>query len=147
MRCPDCRLDLVILEVDGVELDFCLDHHGVWFDHDELLQLFARADAPQELLELEARLMEPAAATQARRASANRSKGGKRRCPRCAIRLQEVMLGRGPIIDSCPRGHGLWFDPGEVQQLAQAALDVHSPGFLRVQGYLDHFFHPVVPKS
>jgi uncharacterized protein len=144
MRCPDCRLDLVILEVDGVELDLCLDHHGVWFDHNELGQLFAQAGAGHELDKLEAELLadRPAGQTTSRA-----SQSPKRRCPRCAIRLKQVCLAQGPVLDSCPRGHGLWFDPGEIQQLAQIALGHHTPGLKRVQAYLDHFFNPALPKS
>ena len=46
MECPVCHLDQVIVEWGDVELDVCIDGHGIWFDTDELRHLFAAAGAP-----------------------------------------------------------------------------------------------------
>ncbi len=39
MRCPKCRGDMELLEVDGVQVDRCGNCAGLWFDGDELEQL------------------------------------------------------------------------------------------------------------
>lgn len=130
MRCPQCREELVVLEVDGVELDVCVEHRGAWFDQQELGQLFARSAGAAALRELEQEL------------EAVPRQRGRRRCPRCSGRLQEVSLpgAAGPALDRCPRGHGLWFDDGELQALASAALGDAHPALAEVRAYLDDFF-------
>lgn len=126
MRCPDCRDELVILEVDEVELDLCAAGHGTWFDAQELGQLF---EAAEVTLELEAELKAVPGTT------------GRRRCPRCDRRLAEVdWNGQGPVLDRCPQGHGLWFDPGELHSLAGVSLADNQPALRQVQEYLRSFF-------
>ena len=50
---------------------------------------------------------------------ANTLRGARRRCPRCARRLEGIEVGGVPplAIDRCPGGCGLWFDDGEMEQL------------------------------
>ena len=126
MRCPDCREELVILEVDEIELDMCMNGHGLWFDAQELEQLFAAAEVPADLS-----TEWSDAATQV----------GKRRCPRCNRRLLQVDLqGQGPVLDRCPAGHGFWVDPGELGALAAARWADDRPALRQVQEYLRNFF-------
>ena len=56
MRSPGSGQEMIIVEVNGVELDVCPAGTGVWFDADELRQLFMIVGAPEELLELDQRL-------------------------------------------------------------------------------------------
>ena len=135
MRCPDCREELVILEVDEVELDLCIAGHGSWFDAQELVQLLdaavAASDAASssEIPELEAELSQVPGET------------SRRRCPRCARRMKAVdWRGEGPVLDRCPQGHGLWFDPGELQGLARVSLRQDQVALRQVQEYLRAFF-------
>ena len=126
MRCPDCPDELAILEVEEVELDVCISGHGSWFDAQELGLLFAAAELQ---VDFEAELQKAG------------SVRGKRRCPRCSRAMHEVALaGGGPVLDRCPRGHGLWLDPGELQALAGAHLGPEHPALRRVQDYLRNFF-------
>jgi len=48
---------------------------------------------------------------------------GKRPCPVCARAMQEVRTETEPpiVVDRCARGHGLWFDRGELSAAVQAA--------------------------
>ncbi len=101
MRCPACKLPLVTLEVQGVELDYCGVDLGVWFDAGEIEALFQSA-APM--------LRPDRGAPQ-----------GQRRCPRCERRLHVQMLGEVEL-DICGAGCGIWFDAGEVEQLHKASL-------------------------
>ncbi len=107
-------------------MDVCISGHGSWFDAQELGLLFAAAELT---IDLEAELLQTP------------GKRGKRRCPRCSRFMHEVTLGgKGPVLDRCPRGHGLWLDPGELHALASAQLSPEHPALRRVQDYLRKFF-------
>lgn len=101
--CPVCDEPMVILELEGVEIDHCLSCGGTWLDAGELEQIAELAGAPP----LE----------HARVASGSREgRRTRRRCPRCPAKLREICLPGEPSVpvDRCPRGHGLWFDRGEM---------------------------------
>ena len=36
MICPACKNDMIVVEYQRIELDFCPDCRGVWFDKGEL---------------------------------------------------------------------------------------------------------------
>ncbi|HEY5658752.1 MAG TPA: zf-TFIIB domain-containing protein [Myxococcota bacterium] len=135
MLCPVCRIDQVIVEWGGVELDVCIEGHGIWFDAQELGQLFETAGAPDAGPPLETRLQ-----------PAPRGAGGpKRRCPRCRARMDHVSLPEDPeqtVLDRCPRGHGLWFEPGELERIATLELDGSPPQLERILSHLRRFTRP-----
>lgn len=108
--CPTCHEPLVAFELDGIEIDRCVDCGGVWLDAGELEGIAERAAA------------RPGALTTAL-AQAKGDRHGKRRCPRCRRKLRVIYLeGDGAEIelDRCPRGDGLWLDRGEMQSLIAA---------------------------
>ena len=132
MECPVCHLDQVIVEWGDVELDVCIDGHGIWFDTDELRHLFAAAGAPEAVVTFEERLK-----------ALPRGHGGpKRRCPRCGKKMRQVATpGHDQtVLDRCPHGHGLWFDDGELEQIIERELD--DPDVERVRSYLIRFIRP-----
>jgi Zn-finger nucleic acid-binding protein len=45
MVCPDCRVDLVMAERHGVQIDYCPKCRGVWLDRDELDKIVEKAVA------------------------------------------------------------------------------------------------------
>jgi uncharacterized protein len=47
MLCPVCRVDLVMSERQGVEIDYCPKCRGVWLDRGELDKIIERAAAEQ----------------------------------------------------------------------------------------------------
>jgi Zn-finger nucleic acid-binding protein len=117
VKCPVCRELMIVVEHADIELDYCVHCKGVWFDATELDLLLrslglAEGHDLASLMRLPKRL--PAEAP--------------RRCPRCRKKMHKMMIGREPevMIDSCVRGHGLWFDGGEVEQVIQQLLD--EPG-------------------
>ena len=129
MQCPQCREPLVIVESEGVELDLCAAGHGTWFDAQELGLLFAAGGAEDGLRDLATRL------------KALPGESGDRRCPRCARRMREVQLpgSQGPVLDRCPAGDGLWFDPGELRALLGATVAARDAAFAPLVAYLDGF--------
>ncbi len=44
MNCPKCRVNLVITDRQGIEIDFCPQCRGVWLDRGELDKLIARVN-------------------------------------------------------------------------------------------------------
>lgn len=102
MNCPVDKEPMMILEYEGVEVDYCDACHGIWLDAGELELLFADRAITEGFLTAG----DPAHA-----------KGEKaRRCPLCGKKMSKATTGgEQPVVyDACPRGHGLWFDHGEL---------------------------------
>lgn len=135
MLCPVCSQPQVIVEFDGIELDICLDDHGVWFDDQELRMLFETIEAPESLEQLESRLTVDNGADH----------GPRRLCPRCGIKMDHV---RAPaetapiILDRCPREHGIWFDSGELETVLAGHFGVDHPAIERIRNHLTDFEDP-----
>ncbi len=101
MKCPVCRASMLVIEHKRIELDYCPRCHGVWFDSGELELLLASLNAQPSF-------------------SPTQSDEKKRRCPVCRRKMDKALAGKpGVVIDSCPEGHGLWFDSGEVEALVK----------------------------
>jgi len=109
MICPACKSDMIVVEHNRIELDYCNNCRGVWFDSGELELLFESAG-----LESPAPLLAGLAGSPEARSAEKR-----RRCPICLRRMKKVLIGREPdiLIDVCPQGDGLWFDGGELALL------------------------------
>lgn len=133
MLCPVCQEQLVILEVEGVELDMCYERHGMWFDHDELRQLFLGTSAPETLRDLEQRLEKLP------------HKGEKRRCPRCRMKMWQVAApgdGERVILDACPMNHGIWFDQGELEAILDTQFTGDDDELRAIKDHLGLFTKP-----
>jgi Zn-finger nucleic acid-binding protein len=98
---------MIVVEHESIELDYCDNCSGVWFDAGEV-----------ELL-METMGLESIGLDSLHLATEAKSTEGVRRCPNCGKKMKKVALGHAPelIIDVCPQGDGLWFDSGEVGQL------------------------------
>lgn len=46
MQCPIDKVDLVMTEREGIEIDYCPQCRGVWLDRGELDKMIDRAPAP-----------------------------------------------------------------------------------------------------
>ena len=119
MICPVCKYDMIVVEYQNIELDYCNSCKGVWFDSGEL-----------ELLLKSQGLEEPKAFfdgifNSQEAASAEK----KRNCPICGDKMKKATVGGQPeiLIDACPDKHGLWFDGGEVTQLIGRLAEEQSP--------------------
>jgi Zn-finger nucleic acid-binding protein len=109
MICPVCNKDMIVVEYNKIELDYCNDCHGVWFDSTELELLLQSMGLGSQNLLLEDILKLPEAMTQEK----------KRKCPICGQKMKKATIGEYPgvLVDICPQEHGLWFDGGEMAQL------------------------------
>jgi hypothetical protein len=107
--CPACGKVLIVLELDGVEVDSCPGCGGSWLDAGEIELLAERAGVRTRTI---------------REALAWRGRGrkGSRRCPRCRRRLEPLSAGveETVVVDRCRLGHGLWFDRGEIASLVRS---------------------------
>jgi len=125
---------MLIVECDHVELDVCLHGHGVWFDADELRQLFDLAGADAGFSKLEDRLTHLPSA-----------KEKKKRCPRCRVKMRHVEAPAASgkvVLDRCPAAHGLWFDDGELHDVLTAELDEGDAALATIKNYLGSFCEP-----
>jgi Zn-finger nucleic acid-binding protein len=102
---------MIVVEYSNVELDYCLNCHGVWFDSDELKLLLKsmNLDAPDLLLSNILASVEAGTSEK------------KRKCPICRRKMKKTTIGEHPeiLIDVCTQKDGLWFDGGEVAQLVK----------------------------
>lgn len=113
MDCPVCKIPMIVLELQEVEIDNCMDCGGIWLDSGELEALIGHAEKADALLRSFG--------------VANPMGEKKRKCPICDRPMAKIQVGAegaSVIIDRCQRGHGLWFDQGELENvLERAQLD------------------------
>ena len=109
MKCPVCKCDMIVIEYRSIELDYCTECQGVWFDTGELELLLSS----YHMKDIQSFLESLAGGTEAR------SKEKERKCPICGRGMKKTRIGGQPgvLIDICRQEHGLWFDGGEVIQL------------------------------
>ncbi len=109
-ECPDCDEPMLTFELDAIEIDRCETCKGTWLDAGELEYIAEMAGAEQGKLH----------------EALERTKEGKvtrRRCPRCGKKLREIEIqGKGEtiVLDKCPRGHGIFFDKGEILKVVSS---------------------------
>lgn len=116
MNCPICKdKPMITLELNEVEVDYCLECKGIWLDEGELETLLDSTALAIELLD-----------------SFQKTTSDEmlRRCPICLKKMKKISVGDSKnlvIIDKCPKNHGLWFDKGELPHiLEKASLDKES---------------------
>ena len=110
MICPACRHPMIMVEYKLIELNFCLNCHGSWFDRNELALMLESMTGREDSLLIQNLLGLPVVRVAER----------KRKCPICGTGMKKLRIGQpaGVLVDACDKGDGLWFDGGEVEQLA-----------------------------
>jgi Zn-finger nucleic acid-binding protein len=118
MICPVCRKDALIVEYNHIELDYCPNCQGVWFDAGELELLLKSAGLEEYRRYLEGIASAPEIATSEK----------KRKCPICRHKMKKTYIGEDKkiLVDICHVGDGIWFDGGEVSHLLKALVDKSS---------------------
>jgi len=111
MICPTCKSHMIVVEHNKIELDYCTNCKGVWFDSGELGLLL-------KSMGLESRSLLPGNVLDTEEAKTAEK---KRRCPICGRKMKKTTVGQQPevLIDVCKLGDGLWFDGGEVMQMVR----------------------------
>ncbi len=113
MLCPVCKTDMIDVEYEQIELDYCVKCRGVWFDSNELELLFEKVNLQKSGLSV---------STLISRIDESIPED-KHKCPICKQKMGKVSIGDSPriVIDICTNGNGLWFDGGEIIQLIKHA--------------------------
>ncbi len=111
MICPVCKDSMVILELSEVEIDFCTGCDGIWLDSGELELLLEDVEEREKLLST---LTTDAAYPEK-----------PYHCPICNKKMEKVHVGENEdvLIDRCVKGHGLWFDKGELKAVLELGAD------------------------
>lgn len=135
MICPTCKNDMIVVEHNRIELDYCGKCHGVWFDTGELELLLGSLGLDSASPFLNSLLEDEEAETTEK----------KQRCPLCRRKMKKRSLETKVLVDVCPQGEGIWFDGGEVgeliRQLAQK-MPVKPGAPQNVTSFLGEVFKP-----
>lgn len=109
MICPVCRKGALTVEYKNIELDYCPECQGVWFDGGELELLLEISGLGDYRSYLDGMI----------NATEVKTSEKKRKCPICRRKMKKTHIDEGKtiMVDVCQRGHGIWFDKGEVQGL------------------------------
>lgn len=110
MLCPICKKELQGAIFYGVEVDYCPNCLGLWFEEDELR--LAKDEKDGDLRWLDVDLWK------------DRKKFkiyfGERLCPFCRLPLYEVYYGNSRVIvDFCSLCRGVWLDRGEFKRIIE----------------------------
>jgi Zn-finger nucleic acid-binding protein len=113
MKCPKCNKDTLdsFGGVEGVEVDFCSECRGIWFDKGEMAFY---VETPEDVPDIETAL-----------AAGTKTEG---KCPRCETELVETYYVPDDIlkIDICPSCRGIFLDFGELQWVEEIAARYSS---------------------
>lgn len=120
MICPVCKSDMIVVEYRNIELDYCNECRGVWFDSGELELLVQAMDLEEEHVLFDHMLHAPVAAASEE----------KRKCPICKRKMRKTIIGGQPeiVVDLCEHEDGIWFDGGEVVQLIKQLTEGQAIG-------------------
>ena len=115
MICPSCKHHMFVVEYQKIELDYCGNCRGVWFDAGELELMLDTAGIGGTKSTIDVLLNSPEVPIHEK----------KRKCPICRQTMKKVNISGTDhvIIDTCGREDGVWFDGGEVDHLVKFLAD------------------------
>ncbi len=105
MKSPLSDDSMLVLELSGIEIDYCPFTHGIWLDAGELETLLGNEEEAKKLIGT----FKPDTACREK----------KVRCPICRQKMDKVLVDDKITVDSCRKGHGLWFDEGELMLILE----------------------------
>jgi Zn-finger nucleic acid-binding protein len=115
LNCPNCGHPLIILELNQVEVDYCTNCFGIWLDEGELEVLLEDSQEKNNLFK--SFIID------------RKSKEKTFKCPICRKKMDKVVCGKENkvILDKCKKGHGLWFNKGELEAVVEmGSLDKNN---------------------
>ena len=103
MDCPNCKQPMIVLELNEVEIDYCIECKGIWLDSGEL-ELLLEED---KSLDNSGFFSEPIKVSEK-----------KKKCPICLKKMGKIEIAgdENILLDKCLKSHGIWFDENELQQ-------------------------------
>ena len=110
MQCPSCKKKLDISILSNVEVNYCSNCLGIFFEEEELR--WAKDKKDKNLRWLDIDLWEDV--------SKFRISREQKLCPSCRLPLYEVNYGDSKIkIDLCNLCYGIWLDRGEFLRIIE----------------------------
>ena len=107
-NCSVCKKYLENAIFHDVSVDYCPDHHGIWFNEDELR--LAKDKKEESLKWMDVDLWKDKKSFKISRTV--------KLCPECRLPLYEVNYGKSKIkVDVCNICNGIWLDKGEFKQI------------------------------
>lgn len=136
MKCPACSGELTRAQLGTLELDACSGGcGGIWFDRDELFEFDEKHEFPgHAILKLAAE-----------KQSVKVTHDTPRECPKCAgenLVRQFIDVKHDIEIDQCWSCSGIWFDPGEVNDL-RSQYETYEDRQKAVNEYVDQYMEGV----
>jgi len=108
MFCPLCKTQFKKEDFYGVEVDYCPQCLGLWFEKDELRQAKDEKDKDLNWLDIDLWKDE----------TKFKISKEKKICPRCSVPLYSVNYGDSNIeVDICNLCQGIWIDRGEFKKI------------------------------
>jgi Zn-finger nucleic acid-binding protein len=107
MICPVCKEPLVVLELEQIEVDYCMNCEGIWLDAGELELLLETEEERTRLINM------------FKEAAPEKEKSYN--CPICRKQMKKFEIGeKGKVVvDKCKKNHGIWFDKGELKKVVE----------------------------
>jgi Zn-finger nucleic acid-binding protein len=112
VNCPVCKVPLIAVEREKIEVDYCISCRGLWFDSGELQLLGERLQVP----------LDPSMLAAGEVVSSEK----QRACPRCAKAMVKSEVATRLVVDRCPSGEGVWFDARELGAMIDHAAQRHG---------------------
>jgi PAT family beta-lactamase induction signal transducer AmpG len=111
MRCPKCRADMDLLNIEGTEVDRCSHCGGIWFDEGEMDALRNKQAA---------QVIDTGTAADGKQYN----KMDSYPCPRCGGTMAKKVDPDQPHIwyETCADCQGSFFDAGEFRDLAEHTI-------------------------
>jgi len=115
-ECPRCKVQLHVVEYEGVELDTCPSCKGYWCDRGELRQILKRREVKFTADDHPDIVASPTAACPSVRPE---ELARELPCVICGtvMKRHNYDHSSGIILDSCPHGHGTWLDDQELERV------------------------------
>lgn len=101
MNCIKCYEEMIILELNQVEIDYCPNCEGIWLDAGELELLYEnKNEIPSFKTTVEV-------------------KEKTIKCPICSKKMEKTKFegNEDIILDRCRKGDGIWFDADELEKV------------------------------
>ena len=108
MVCPNGHKELEKVLFHNVEVDYCPECFGIWFEKDELE--YAKEDDDKQLNWLDFDIW--------KHKEKFESSVSNRRCPSCRIPFIKIGYDDSKVkVDFCKNCQGIWLDRGEFKQI------------------------------
>jgi len=114
MKCPRCNSPLIVVEYHDIELDWCTQCEGLWFDTGEMELVAVQSGAA------------PGVTAPGLKAETDEK---PLKCPECRQTMEKRLIGdnRPVVADVCPVCSGIWLDHGELEQIISQQQDGAKP--------------------